>query len=284
MFCEKARYFLGALLNITNKDSACPFCSNPKTHMIRRKALVTSLWECDRCGLRFRMPKGNPQDSFAFYQKRYKQGFTTDCPSEQELKFLLDTNFSSIPKHYDQYIEVLKAAGLNEGDSLLDFGCSWGYGSWQMEKAGFRVYSYDVSQPRTIYAKTKLNCRIVEHLSDLPEKVKCFFSAHVIEHLDDPNIIWQAAVQVLDPQGIMVCFCPNGEPIREKISGSKKYHQNWSQKHPLLITRKALVEMSKHYGFSPYVFSSPFSWEEIRSRREPDRLTGDELLLIAVRQ
>jgi 2-polyprenyl-3-methyl-5-hydroxy-6-metoxy-1,4-benzoquinol methylase len=283
MFSEKARYFFWALSNIINQDTTCPFCKNSQTHLIHRKALVTSLRECPSCGLRFRVPKGNQQESSAFYQKRYKEGFTTDCPSDKELKQLLDSDFAGIPKYLDSYLEVLKAAGLREGDALLDFGCSWGYGSWQMQKAGYKVYSYDVSKPRTTYAKTKLNCRVVERLRDIPEKVKCFFSAHVIEHLDNPNIIWKAAVEVLDPQGIMVCFCPNGEPSREQVVGSKMYHQAWNLKHPLLLTRKALAEMSRHYDFSPYVFSSPYSSEAIRSLREPEQLNGEELLLIAVR-
>jgi 2-polyprenyl-3-methyl-5-hydroxy-6-metoxy-1,4-benzoquinol methylase len=279
----KVRYFLRAALDLTHRDFSCPFCQRAQTHLVYRKAVVTSLWECDHCGLRFRVPKERGSTASNFYQMRYKAGFTTDCPSGQALAKLLESRFAGTEKDFGRYIEVLKALGFHAGDALLDFGCSWGYGSWQLSHAGFKVYSYEISQPRAAYAQTKLHCQVVANLEEVPEKVACFFSSHVIEHLADLNSFWQYALRVLAPGGKLVCVCPNGEPFLEQVYGSKTYHQLWGQPHPLLLTRKALQTMSRSYGFIPYVFSSPFSLEQIRDLHEPKQLLGSELLLVALR-
>lgn len=283
MFSEKIRYFLWALKNLNNHEFACPFCKRRDTRLIRRKALVTSLRACQGCGLRFRIPKDRAEEAFDYYQTRYQQDLTTDCPSESALAALVKVKFSGSAVDFRTYIEILTALSLKMGDTLLDFGASWGYGSWQFRQAGFEVYSLEISQPRAAYAREKLQCRVIGDLEEIPGRVKGFFSAHVIEHLPDPNLLWQAARRVLDPHGIMVTFCPNGEPLREQICGSKMYHQLWSKKHPLLLNGRCLREMAKSYGFVPYIFSTPYCIEDIRSLKEPVELGGDELLLVAHR-
>ena len=284
MFSEKGRYFLWALKNLKNRDLSCPFCKGSDTRLIRRKALVTSLWECQACGLRFRIPKDRPEEAFDYYQEGYQQELTTACPSEAELAKLVEAKFLGSPVDFREYIEILTALSLGTGDTLLDFGASWGYGSWQFTQAGFAVYSLEISQPRAAYAREKLHCRVINDIEEIPGKVKGFFSAHVIEHLADPNLLWEAASRVLEPEGIMVTFCPNGEPRREQSCGAKKYHQLWNKKHPLLLNSRCLREMAKAYGFVPYIFSTPYCLEDIRSLKEPAELAGDELLLVARRR
>ena len=280
---EKIRYLLWALVHIVDRDFSCPACGNIQTHLIRRKALVTSLRECDACGLRFRAPKDSPEASIRFYQTRYRQGFTTDCPSDEALEHLLTTHFRGSPKDCSSYIEALRAVGLRPGDPVLDFGCSWGYGSWQLREAGFRVYSYEVSRPRAKYAALKLHCQLVDNFNEIPERVKCFFSAHVIEHLPNPDIMWKAIDQVLSKDGIVVCFAPNGEPSLERVYGPKRYHRLWGRVHPLLLTSQALKEMARRYGFVPYIFSSPYSSDQIRLLQDENNPRGEELLLVAQR-
>jgi SAM-dependent methyltransferase len=280
---EKVRYFFRAAISIPRRDFSCPFCRSAQTRLVVRKALVTSLWECHDCGLRFRIPKENEAAASAYYQTRYHAGFTTDCPSDQELQRLMATGFAHTEKDFSRVTAILQCLGLSPGEAVLDYGCSWGYGSWQLRQAGFRVYSYDVSRPRAEFAQSKLRCHVVPHPEAVPEKVKCFFSSHVVEHLPDPNKIWQAAQQVLAPGGKFVCLCPNGEPSLEAIYGKRRYHQLWGAPHPLLLTRKALDNMARRYGFTPYVFSSPFSTDQIRDLQESETLSGSELLLVALR-
>ncbi|MGH9687627.1 MAG: class I SAM-dependent methyltransferase [Candidatus Acidiferrales bacterium] len=266
--------------NLGRRDLSCPACGSPGTKLIKRKHLVTELRECSSCCLRFRWPKDRPDDAHRFYQKQYSQGFTTDCPDDQSLAVLLSTGFRNSEKDFSSYVEVLKALGMQPGAAILDFGCSWGYGSWQLSQAGFEVFSYEISAPRARYAAEKLGCNVIESLEALPRKVNCFFSAHVIEHLPTPNLLWDAALDVLVPRGIIVCACPNGNPQREHVVGPD-YHKLWGKVHPLYITPDYVREVSKRRKLGVEVYSSPYDLSQIAARLQPANVAGDELLIVA---
>lgn len=237
--------------------------------------MATSLRECQRCWLRFRAPKDD--DTSAFYQEDYTEGFTTDIPSEAALKRLLETRFQHTEKDFTRYIEILRTHGLSPGDVVVDFGASWGYGSWQMRTAGFEVYSYEISLPRARFAREKLGCKVIDSPSALPTKAHCLFSAHVIEHLTDPNVVWAAGKAVLRDGGFIACFCPNGNPEVEEVVGLARYDQLWGKVHPLLITPRFLQSASARHGFDSKLSTSPY---EVSN----PRLLGPELCLIARRR
>jgi 2-polyprenyl-3-methyl-5-hydroxy-6-metoxy-1,4-benzoquinol methylase len=281
---QEVSYFLDSLSKLLDRDFSCPSCGSIETKLIHRKMTVFSLRECFDCGLRFRYPKDRAEDTKLFYQSDYDAGFTTSLPSDGELERLLSAGFKGGEKDFNKYIQVLGAAGLRHGDIVLDFGSSWGYGSWQLRQAGFDVYSYEVSEIRADYARSKLGCKVVDasEMDGIKGKINCVFSSHVLEHLHDPNIFLRIADQVLVSGGIVVSFVPNGEPALELTYGKKRYHQLWGHVHPLLFTRKALVSMANRYHYQPYVFSFPCSLDSIRNLQEGD-MNGKELLLVAVR-
>src|SRR6266516_28161 len=156
---NKAEYIIWAATQWGRAERSCPACDSSDTKLIKRKYWVIALYRCEQCKLMFRVPKNTEQQGRDFYQTRYRQGFTTDCPSDEELKRFLENSFRGSEKDYTSYIEIIKAAGLRRGDIVFDFGCSWGYGSWQFAQAGFRVYSYEISFSRARYAAEKLGCQ-----------------------------------------------------------------------------------------------------------------------------
>lgn len=278
MFLNKTEYLIWAAKHWLRANTSCPSCSSTSVELIRRKYLVTSLYRCVQCRLMYRVPKNSAKEAGDFYQDKYKQGFTTDCPDDQTLTQLLNSGFKDSAKDYTGYIDILNALGLGEGNSILDFGCSWGYGSWQFSQAGYDVYSYEISKSRSQYAVERLRCRVLEKPENVPEKVDCFFSAHVIEHLTNPRILWDQASNVLKSSGLVVLFMPNGEPDREQIDAT--YHAMWGQVHPLLLCAESLTVMATQYGFESWAYSTPYNLRQI-SERAPGDLSGDELLFIA---
>ena len=239
---------------------------------------------CDCCGLRYRVPRDEDVGSSGdFYQIAYKAGFTTDCPGKEELGRLVRAGFCGSETDFSGYIDVLVAAGLERGAPVLDFGCSWGYGSWQLRRAGFDVYSCEISKVRACYATQKLGCAVIEKLSDLPTKVRCFFSAHVIEHLPDPNLLWDAAMSTISDSGVVICFCPNGDPSLESRYGRRRYDMLWGKVHPLLVTPEFAVWSAQKWGFNAKLYTSPYDLTLIRQGRSSPDLGGAELLLIARR-
>lgn len=280
---SRLQYFLWAFKRSIQSDSAanaCPACGNSDNQIVRPKYGVTALRQCKACWLRYRTPKDDPGAAETFYADEvYKQGFTTDLPSDAELQVMLANRFAGTEKDFSYRTGVLTAAGLNPGARILDFGCSWGYGSWQMRQAGFEVFSYEIGRERARYAKEKLQCSLVTDLQDLDGKIDCFFSSHVIEHPPNPRIMFDAAERALRPGGLFVCFAPNGATEREKRD-FHEYHMNWGKVHPLMLTPQFMLGEAGRRGFSHCnVYSSPVDLSDIQAQRDGN-LGGGELLMI----
>jgi SAM-dependent methyltransferase len=276
-FSNRLRYLLWAGSRFINADTSCPACSEAETVLLRRKYGVTALYRCPSCDVLFRVPKPSPEKEVQFYQCDYEFGFETHCPTADELTRLKRSRFAGLGRGcFSDYIAVLRAIRLDPGSSVFDFGCSWGYGSWQLRHAGYRVYSFEVSRARARYAVEKLECELCPP-DKLPEKVDCFFAAHVIEHLTNPRELWERARDVIKPAGKLVLFLPNGEPSGEALH--RGYHQLWGRDHPLLLTPLALTRMGELYGFSVRCYSSPYDIQEI-AKGEAGKLTGEELLIV----
>jgi SAM-dependent methyltransferase len=274
----RLKYLGWAAARILNSSRSCPACGEGRTELIRRKYLVTALYRCSACELLFRVPKPDPDESEEFYQGDYSQGFTTECPTPRRLAKLMRSRFRGTEKDYAGYIAIVRAAGVKPPGSILDFGCSWGYGSWQMSQEGYRVYSTEISRPRARYAQEKLGCRLCDP-GNLPEKMDCVFSAHVIEHLCNPRTLWEVARTVLKPSGVLILFCPNGEPSRD-VPGSQ-YHLWWGEVHPLYLTAAAMRHMGEDFGFRTRFYSTPPYDADAVARGVGGDLSGDELLTIA---
>jgi 2-polyprenyl-3-methyl-5-hydroxy-6-metoxy-1,4-benzoquinol methylase len=284
---SKIGYLLWAFrksLHRGKDEAACPACGETKTRLVRRKWGVTALRECPACLLRFRTPKDDPASVEKFYvDEQYKQGFTTDLPSGDELKAMMEKRFAGTEKDFSAKIDILRAAGLRPGARVVDFGGSWGYASWQFQQAGFEVFTYEVGRERAHYAKEKLGCTVIEDLRPLDGTIDCFFSSHVIEHLPNPNILFDEAEKLLAPGGMMVCCCPNGAEERQRSEGIKPYDQNWGKVHPLMVTPGFMKNEARKRGFaSCNVYSSPADPVEVEARRD-GVLSRSELLAIAYR-
>lgn len=93
----------------------CPSCGSPGSKHMSSKWAVAQLRECMRCRLMFRWPTEPVEESFDFYQEKYKQGFTTDCPDERALAQLLETRFRGTEKDFSVYMDVLRALGCVSG-------------------------------------------------------------------------------------------------------------------------------------------------------------------------
>ena len=128
---QKVKYLFNCTMkSIRNEGFSCPSCGCSNAAIVTRKYLVTALKRCECCQLLFRTPATNSKENASFYQEKYTQGFTTDCPSDDLLSTYLEHCFTGGEKDYSHYIDIVLAAGGNKGDRLFDFGCSWGYGSW----------------------------------------------------------------------------------------------------------------------------------------------------------
>src|SRR5262249_48713421 len=145
----------------------CPNCSGRGEATVQRKYLVTRLVRCGSCKLLFRTPTDPPKFTDSFYQENYSRGFTTDYPAPEALARLVETSFVGSEKDIAGRIQVFNALGIQPGARVLDFGASWGYGTWQLRRAEFETVGYEIGRPRARYAREALKVPVVDAWSDV---------------------------------------------------------------------------------------------------------------------
>lgn len=230
------RYFTSsALKTLSGKGLVCPSCGCRETRVVNRKFLVTTLRRCADCCLLFRAPTSTADEFEHFYQREYASGFTTELPAPESLRAYLASRFAGTPKDFSHYLRMVKALGAKPGSRLLDLGCSWGYGAWQFQQAGYRVLGLELSQPRAEFARQQLGIEVVCDLNAIQEPVDIIFSSHVLEHI--PNL--RSILDFCDSQlnrdgGLFIAITPNGS-ADFRIKASAQWNHLWGFVHPLLL-------------------------------------------------
>ncbi len=237
MTVTKIKYLFSSIIKkISGHKDVCPFCTASLAHaqVIDSKLYVLQLKKCS-CGLLVRTPTDSIQESNTFYQKEYDQGITTDCPHESSLQNMVANGFKNSERNYDGHIKLLKDLNIQSGSRILDFGCSWGYGVYQLNKAGYDATGYEISKPRLQYGIDKLKIRGVSDTAEIEGDLDVFFSAHVLEHVPDLQFVFDIAKKLLKPGGLFIAVTPNGSEAFRK-NNKFNFHKLWGKVHPVLLT------------------------------------------------
>lgn len=278
---QSPRYLLTcALKSVARTGQACPSCGGPPATTVDRKWLVTALRRCSGCGLLYRTPTTSVAENERIYQEEYHEGFTTDLPTDTQLAGLLRDGFAGHEKDYAAYLAVLAALGVPAGARVLDFGCSWGYGSHQLQKAGYAVDACEISRPRAAYAREKLGVN-VQDITALPAGYyDVFFSAHVIEHVPSVREMLATGLDRLRPGGLFVAFTPNQSGAR-RVRDPAGWHRQWGFVHPQLLDETFLSRLSQRFLLGT---TSPHDADLLRgwpgTTRVIAAMAGNELLLV----
>jgi len=285
----KFKYLLICLKKfLTKKGLDCPSCKSNENLIVDKKYFITSLKRCENCMLLYRTPTTTIEENKDFYQEEYTQGFTTDCPNDDKLNELISNNFRNTEKDYSKIIEILNILDLKSNtnvSSLFDYGCSWGYGSYQLKKI-FNVKSYEISAPRAKYARDKLGVNIIneselDSLKNNDNKLDFFFMSHVLEHVPNPSETLDLGLKLLKKGGYIVSFTPNGSMKNKKINS--KWSQLWGMVHPNFIDEKFYEKFFKNNIY--YIGSSTYNLKNIQNftknnQNYIDDLSGGELMII----
>jgi 2-polyprenyl-3-methyl-5-hydroxy-6-metoxy-1,4-benzoquinol methylase len=163
----------------------------------------------------YRWPKDTPQFNQTFYQTRYRQGLTTARPDALELARLKASLFRGTEKDLAEKIALLRV--LMPQGKVLDFGCSWGYGTFQLREAGYEVVGFEISKPRAEFGRCRLGVSIVSSescLEALTGSFDCVFASHVLEHLPAPAAVFDRLSSLLKPNGLLLGLFQTVEELR----------------------------------------------------------------------
>jgi 2-polyprenyl-3-methyl-5-hydroxy-6-metoxy-1,4-benzoquinol methylase len=223
-----------AIALIASGGHQCPSCGAQESFDVSSKFLVTTLRRCNQCQLLFRSPIDRNDKASRFYNRGYQSGFTTELPSHEALLGYLEAGFTGTPKNFNRYIELFDVLGVSEGARVLDLGCSWGYGAWQFQQAGYEVTGLEVGAARANYAREKLGIDTATSLEHIQGTFDVIFSSHVLEHIAELDDVLLWCEQRLSSGGLFVAVTPNGSDSFRRRS-PKQWNRLWGAVHPLFL-------------------------------------------------
>lgn len=287
MNLNKYQYFFDCVRRYVS-PVMCPSCGAGNSKLIDRKYLVSRLFECSKCGLYYRHPLETPQTNRDFYQSQYQQAdsVTTFMPDDGEDLERLKNNIAANPdnpKNAQRLRRIFEGLYPEKSSlSIVDYGASWGYISWQLKSFGMQVQSYEISVPRARYGNIHLDLNILTDENQLKGGNDIFFSSHVIEHVPSVANMLKLAASLTNKDGFIVTLCPNGSPEYRETDPSG-FHKCWGQVHPNYLNAQFFRQ---YYTHNPlFLTSTPLdlvalaNWDQ-KSHFSGD-LSGGELLAIA---
>jgi len=272
---------------LERQPRVCPYCGPSSTlRLIRRKKLIMDILQCETCHLIIRWPADTPEEHEVYYQHEFAEDSPqVIMPTSEELRILVETNFLGSPLDINHKVRVLKA--LRPAGRVLDFGCSWAYGTYQLQQHGFDAVGFEISKPRADYGRTNLGQKVIDSFEELnavpPGSYDVIFTNHVIEHLPDIRNSLCLLRGLLSKSGFVFHVLPNFTGKRAR-SG---YWLKWiGEDHPIAPTIDFFRYAVPRSGLQTPVFgSSPFDESLIAALRAEAGTTlsteGDELLVYA---
>ena len=275
---SKFRFLLKTIVKYaTLQSGACPYCNSERTVIVEWKNHVWQLRKCQGCALSFRFPKDDIDESVSFYQESYRQENVTDLPRESDIPLHIAENFRHVGRDLTTHLKAIRAA-VPTG-SVLDYGCSWGYGVYQLVRAGYQAKGFEVSRPRVEYGRRTLGVDLMSDINALPSAgFDAIYSAHVLEHTPDPRSSLEAFRRLLKPGGKLFLYVPNCSGDHAKRLGVK-WGQMINEKHLLALTGEFFHRNLPQYGFSTEFSSSPYQQPPQPYADGWDQ-TGEELLVV----
>jgi len=260
----KSRYIRRILYHRWHGQArVCPYCGPAsQVKLVRRKKMIVEILQCQTCHLLIRWPADTPGEHDSYYQEDFaRDAPQIMLPEDAELDLLRQKNFSGSPLDINNKIRVLQA--LRPGGHVLDFGCSWGYGTDQLRQQGFDAAGFEVSRPRAEFGRKKLGLNILDSFDDLAKipdgSFDIIFSNHVVEHLPDIGATFAQLTRLLNENGFIFHILPN---FMGKL-GRAGYWVKWiGEDHPVAPAMPFFEYAIPRAGLTKPIFGSdPFDEE-----------------------
>jgi SAM-dependent methyltransferase len=270
---------------LSGRRAACPYCGGTGLRRVARKRLVLDVFECGACLLQFRWPMETEEEFRRFYQSEYLEGAITDLPSAERLAEMSRKGFEGTSLDLSSKIELLRV--LEPRGRVLDYGCSWGYGVFQLRAAGYDAAGFEISLPRAGYARQWLGGGVLDDPTALEGTAAgsfdVVFSNHVVEHLRELRRAFDLFSRLLRPRGLLFAVLPNFSG-REARNGR---FLNWiGEAHPIAPMGDFFLRNLPNHRFrDAHCFSGPFTQAVARTVAAGEfgslDSDGDELLVLA---
>ena len=193
---------------------------------------------CDRCDLHKSLDIVKQQDTYKseFWEESDYSEFTGSDFTDKGVQDLVLT-FESWYSYFRPFLDKKK--------NILDIGSGTGVSCVLLEKKGYNVTGVDPDpkNAQLINSKLKKGKCINSYFEDLKieNKIDVVWLTHVIEHLEQPDILLEKCKEWIGPEGIICIAVPDcGNPNMLNHSLNNPYHVYHFSKNSL----KRLFEKS----------------------------------------
>jgi hypothetical protein len=274
---------------ITHQPRCCPYCGeSEELELLRRKKQIMDILQCRKCLLIYRWPCESIVENRNYYQKRYASGATTHLPNVRAVAEMKARCFKGYPNlDLSAKMRVLKAVKVS--GRVLDYGCSWGYGVYQLLAEGFDATGFEISEPRADYGRRNLGVRIITEQSELLQaggaKFDLIFTNHVLEHLPALSSSLDLFRNLLAAGGVTVNVLPNFAWLATTAGAGWRWI---GEHHPIAPTAEFFRRNLPRHGFTDIrIASGPFDKRLIEyignARTDLIGTEGEELLVVGAK-
>jgi 2-polyprenyl-3-methyl-5-hydroxy-6-metoxy-1,4-benzoquinol methylase len=261
----------------TSEHNRCPYCGSIFHARLQRKKFIIEARKCQYCDLIFCWPTDSAEKAKHFYECDYRSGIVTELPSMQELSEFCASGFHNSRYAKPAYIELVRAA-IPPPARILDFGASWGYVGNQLQKSGYEVEGFELSQARAEFGRKHLDIPLHSSWEHLHKpafpRFDLIFTAHTLEHVYDLWSILERFADALVPDGLLLIIVPNGGGRMARHLGVR-WGPYIGETHTIAFTADWFRKNLPRHGFEAIEVFSP------AAVGKDSMCDGEELICIA---
>lgn len=204
----------------------------------------------------------NETTFLVYFCHKCQTGFTNPIPPEVMLKsyYAAGVYRTGTGRRFIAPLEILVdffirlkvkrlLKGLKAGSTVLDIGCGRGDLLIQMQKEGMRVAGTEIDPAVREYLRKKNGIIVYQGLSAIDsESVDLITLHHVLEHIQDPNVVLQSIAQLLKKDGSLIVAVPNYLSMQAKFGKKEWFHLDLPH-HLYHFSEAGLSRLLRVHGF-----------------------------------
>jgi 2-polyprenyl-3-methyl-5-hydroxy-6-metoxy-1,4-benzoquinol methylase len=244
------------MVKLSKNSYTCPVCSSTKTkyfltafHAHGKDALDQKkfdYFECQKCQSVFLV---NTKFTKNYYDTYYN--FEGYYPERVGIKDSLEKMFDKYSQTRKQNI-IMSSVKNNDGKiKILDVGAGEGKFLLALSPEVFEKYGIELDEKSYKICKEK---KLKVYNEDIlkkdfkKQKFDVITLWHVIEHIPNPQKLFEKLSSLLEKDGIIVIATPNTDSIGFRIAKEKWFHMD-APRHVILFNELGMKTVSEQSGF-----------------------------------
>lgn len=269
----------------------CPLCGSAslRSYGVAPEGgwtLHTRQSRCQSCGVLVSNPRVSERDRDRYYQQRY---YEEQWPDAERV---VEENRTVFAAHDVSLVERLGRDHLPRGGRVLDVGAGYGATVETLRQRGYRATGCEMSWRGCTFAHGRGLSMVRAKSPGVPFATAAFdlvMSAHVIEHVGDPQAFVRDLARLVAPGGLLALITDHVDTAQHKwdrIRARAAFREppfQTSTDHTFVFGRRHLGQLLADAGCEPlavvaYHHAAPresWHWRAYKSTfRAVDRLMG----------